>query len=180
MKEVWKDIPEFEDSYQISNLGNFRSKDRYARVCGGGERLVRGKALKNQRCSNGYVEVACTRSGKRKVFLLHRLVAKLFIPNPDELPEVNHIDENISNCRADNLEWCTSKYNANYGTRNERCLANNPQKRPVEQYTKDGEFVKRWEMIADAAKHVGIDGSAITRVCMGKQHTSAGFVWRYA
>lgn len=180
MQEIWKDVPGFEDSYQISNLGGFRSKDRYARVCGGGKRLIRGQKLKTIRCTNGYQEVVCSREKKRKVFLLHRLVAMVFIPNPNNLPEVNHRDENIKNCRADNLEWCTSKYNANYGTRTKRCLANNPQKQEVLQFDKYGKYLRKWDSINDAARHVGVDGSAITRVCKGKQHMSMGFVWRYA
>lgn len=180
MREIWKDIPEFEDSYQVSNFGGFRSKDRYAKVCGGGMRLVRGRVLKPQRCVNGYMEISCNREQQRRVFLLHRIVARLFVTNPNNYPEVNHKDEDIANCRADNLEWCTSKYNANYGTRTQRCLENNPQKRAVNQYTKDGEFIRRWGMIEEAARHVGVDGSAITRVCRGRQRTSKGFVWRYA
>lgn len=180
MQEIWKDIPNFEDSYQVSNLGRFRAKERKVRTFGGAYRTISAGIRKPNKCKNGYYEVFCNRAQKRQVFLLHRLVAQVFIPNPNNLPEVNHKDEDITNCRADNLEWCTSKYNANYGTRTQRCIENNPQKRPVNQYTKDGRFIKRWRMINDAARHVGVDGSAITRVCKGKQHTSMGYVWRYA
>lgn len=180
MQEIWKNVPDFEDSYEVSNLGRVRTKPHYVRVCGGGKRLVQPRIRKLGCGTNGYLQIGCCRESKTKLFLLHRLVAQVFIPNPNNLPEVNHKDEDITNCRADNLEWCTSKYNANYGTRTQRCIENNPQKRPVNQYTKDGRFIKRWRMINDAARHVGVDGSAITRVCKGKQHTSMGYVWRYA
>ena len=111
--------------------------------------------------------------------LLHRMVAMLFIPNPDNLPEVNHKDEDITNCRADNLEWCTSKYNANYGTRNERCFKNNPQKKSVRQLTLDGKVVKEYVSIGKAAKATGAYDSAIIKVCKGKQKTSVGYRWEY-
>lgn len=180
MTEIWKDIVGYEDAYQISNMGRFRSKDRYRAVCGGGKRFVKGKILKPTRCKNGYLEVDLRNDQGRKVILLHRVVAQHFIPNPDNLPEVNHKDEDITNCRVDNLEWCTSKYNANYGTRNQRCLANNPQKRAVIQCDMDGNEIRRYETIKEAADAVSVDGSAITRVCKGKQSHSRGYKWKYA
>lgn len=180
MIEIWKDVEDYEDSYQISNLGRIRSKDRYRKVCGGSQRFIKGKIIKPTKCRNGYLEASFARNQERRVFLLHRLVAKHFIPNPDNLPEVNHKDEDISNCRVDNLEWCTSKYNANYGTRTERCLKNNPQNKPVIQMMPDGTEINLYKTIADAAKMMGITDSPIIRVCKGKQKTACGYRWRYA
>lgn len=181
MQEVWKDVPEFEDSYQVSNLGNIRSKDRFVKTCGGGVRLAKARNIKPAKCVNGYLEAQLSKDGTRRVFLLHMLVTSLFIPNPNNYAEVNHKDENIQNCRADNLEWCTSKYNANYGTRNARCKESNKKyERSVIQYSKDGEFIKRWDCIADASRATGADESAIIRVCTNRQRTSLGFKWEYA
>lgn len=180
MTEIWKDIIGYEDSYQVSNMGRYRSKDRYRAVCGGSQRLIKGKILKPIVCANGYLEASIYNNQKRNVILLHRLVAIHFIPNPYGLPEVNHKDENIANCSADNLEWCTSKYNANYGTRNERCHANNPQKIAVNQYDMNGNYIKTYESISDAGRAVGVDYSAIIRVCKGKQQHSMGYKWKYA
>lgn len=100
MIEQWKKIT--NTNYEISNFG----------------RLMRNnKIIKPVKCSNGYLEYFLWKDGKRSVYLAHRLVAKYFIPNPNNLPQINHKDENIQNNNINNLEWCTSKYNANYGSR---------------------------------------------------------------
>lgn len=176
--EIWKDVPRFEGSYQVSNEGRIKSLARYVNVCGGGKRLIPERIIKPTVCKNGYLELQASRKCQKKVFLLHRLVATLFIENPDNLPEVNHKDEDISNCTVENLEWCTSKYNANYGTRNERCAAS--LSKPIKQYTKEGELVKEWNSIKDASRECNFNDAAIIRCCKGKQKTSYGFMWEYA
>lgn len=176
--ENWKDISGYEGYYQISNLGRIRSLDRYANVGGGGRRLVKGKIIKPVKCTNGYYEASLSYKGVRKVLLLHRVVAEAFIPNPNNLPEVNHKDENPANNEASNLEWCTSKYNANYGTRNERMMIGRETK-PVIQFDKDGTFIKRWDSMMDACREYGADISSMIRVCKGKQKTCKGFKWKY-
>lgn len=111
MKEMWKDILGYEGLYQVSNLGDVRSL-KYA----GGNKV---KMLK-QATVNGYKRVSLVKNGKGKNYLVHRLVAIAFIPNPDNLPIVNHKNEDKTNNNVNNLEWCTQEYNINYGTRNER------------------------------------------------------------
>lgn len=176
--EIWKDIIGYEESHQVSNMGRVRTKDRYANVGGGGRRRVSGKVIKPAVCTNGYLEAHLSVNGERKVFLLHRLVATHFIDNINGLPEVNHKDENIKNCAASNLEWCTSKYNANYGTRNERMMQGRTF-RKIRQYGKNGELIREWNKMSDAAREVGADISSIIRVCKGKQNTSMGYRWEY-
>ena len=176
--EIWKPIKDYEDCYEISNWGRVRSKDRYIRVCGGGERLIRGQIIKPMICTNGYYEICISRNKKRKVILLHRLVAIHFIENPNNYPEVNHKDEDITNNHVDNLEWCTSKYNANYGTRNQRCLEK-IIKKPVRQLSLDGELIEIFSAIKDAMRKTGVDESQIIRVCKGKNLTAGGFKWEY-
>lgn len=176
--EIWKDIAGYEGFYQISNLGRIRSLDRYANVCGGGKRLVKGQIIKPVICVNGYYEAHLRRYGIREVMLLHRVVAETFLDNPMNYPEVNHKDENPANNRADNLEWCTPKYNANYGTRNHRVLLCQDFK-PVIQFDKEGNFVKRWDSMGSACREVGADISSMIRVCKGKQKTCKGFKWEY-
>lgn len=119
MKEIWKDVIGFEGFYQVSNLGrvkklecitNFgRNKKRWP------ERIVQPTKDTN------YEFIRLGNKDKVWRTSVHRLVAIHFIPNPDNLPQVNHKDENGHNNHVDNLEWCTAKYNCNYGTRNERC-----------------------------------------------------------
>ncbi len=107
MKEIWKDIEGYEGLYQVSNLGDVRSL-KYA----GGNKV---KILK-QGNVNGYKRVSLHKNNKQKNYFVHRLVAMTFIPNPNNLPLVNHKDENKTNNSVDNLEWCTQKYNINYGS----------------------------------------------------------------
>ena len=179
MSEIWKPIIETEGKYEISNWGNVRGVDRYARVCGNGRRLVKGKMIKPCRCTNGYLTLNASMGNKTLHLLIHRLVAQYFIPNPNKYPEVNHKDENPENNHVDNLEWCTPKYNCNYGTRNQRCMEK-VIKKAVNQYTLDGEFVARYEMIKDAERKYGINSAQIVRVCKGKNRTAGGYIWKYA
>lgn len=178
MNEIWKDVRDFEGIYQVSNLGRLKALEREVLVCGGATRRIPEHIIKPMKCKNGYYEASFSLKQRRTVRLLHRVVADAFIPNPFNLPEVNHKDENIANCRADNLEWCTSKYNANYGTRNARMMVLRKTKR-VAQRTKDGEFINCFKSIADAERVTGVDNTTITRACKGKQKTAGGFVWQY-
>lgn len=110
--EEWKNIKRFEGLYQISNMGNVRSLN-----------YKRTHIIKNMRLrlnTNRYLSVILRNNNKSYPLMIHRIVAESFIPNPNNYKEVNHKDEDKTNNRTDNLEWCTSKYNANYGTRNIR------------------------------------------------------------
>ena len=109
--EIWKDIQGYEGLYQVSNYGNVKSLN-YRMT--GKERI-----LKSGKTVNGYLAVDLCKNGKRKHSLIHRLVAQAFLENPNNYPQVNHKDENKQNNHVSNLEFCTSFYNMNYGTRNE-------------------------------------------------------------
>ncbi len=117
MKEVWRDIPEYEGYYQVSNHGRVRSLDRV--IIGGGVNPVKnlkGRIIKACPDLVGYLIVGLSKNGKVTIKSPARLVAIQFIPNPNNLPQVNHKDENKANNREDNLEWCTCLYNVRYGT----------------------------------------------------------------
>lgn len=107
--EEWKDVPNYEGLYQVSNLGRIKSlRDKNGKA--------REKILKLKLSKFGYYQICLCKNGKQKWYFVHRLVALAFIPNPNNLPQINHIDENKTNNYVENLEWCTSKYNSNYGT----------------------------------------------------------------
>lgn len=116
MIEEWRKIVGYEGLYEVSSLGRVRSLDKYDSI----NRFYEGRILKLFADRLGYLSVVLYSNSKRKHYLVHRLVAEAFILNPDNLPQVNHRDENPSNDNVDNLEWCDGKYNVNYGTRIDR------------------------------------------------------------
>lgn len=115
MTEIWKDIEGYEGKYQVSNFGQVKSM------------IGQEKVLHPKKHRNGHLQIGLHKDKKRKTMYIHRLVAQAFIPNPDNLPCVNHKDENPNNNNVDNLEWCTQKYNCNYGTRVDRIMETKKQ-----------------------------------------------------
>lgn len=109
MQEIWKPIKGYEGLYEVSSLGNVKS-------------LRRNVFLKPGRKESGYLIVSLYKHNSGKNFYVHRLVAEAFIPNPDNLPIINHKDEVKTNNCVDNLEWCDYKYNNSFGTRIERMI----------------------------------------------------------
>lgn len=188
MEEIWKDIKGYENLYMISSYGRVKSVDKYDRL----GRFWKGKILKNNKQSNGYFSVGLSKNGKMKYFLIHRLVAEAFIPNPENYPCVNHKDENPSNNFVSNLEFCTYGYNNNYGTRNQRLseslkshsVSEQSKKKmsqiknkTVFQFTRDGKFVKQWKSVNEAEETLGI--WHISSCATGKRETAGGFKWSY-
>ncbi len=122
MKEIWKPILGFEGFYEVSNLGRIRSVDRVVTYSNGQKHLHKGCLLKPGVIQNNYLQVALCKDGVTKHFMVHRLVAETFLLNQDNLPQINHKDENPLNNIADNLEWCSSSYNINYGSRKDKVI----------------------------------------------------------
>lgn len=118
MEEIWKDIPGYEGLYQASTYGRIKSLRRY-RFNHNKKQIVEERILKPG-VVNGYLRVALWKDAKQKNILVHRLIALTFISNPNNYKEINHKDETRQNNHVDNLEWCSHKYNNNYGTINER------------------------------------------------------------
>lgn len=183
MKEIWKDIPDYEGLYQVSNLGRVKSLARIMPNSGtyGNYFTVKEKILKPHLHKTGYCSVKLSKNGKIYRITVHKLVATLFIKNPNNYPIINHKDENKSNNRADNLEWCTTKYNNNYGTRNER-LKNkliNKKGKQVLQYDLKGVFIQRYLSIGQASRKTKINRKCISYVCHNKRKTAGGYVWKF-
>ena len=176
MKEDWFDIKGFEGLYQISNLFDVRSVTR--RIKGGKNqedtgRIIQGKILKPYLYPNGYYGFELYKDGVVYHKLLHRLIAETFIPNPDNLPTVDHINRNTTDNRIENLRWCDMTIQNN----NRDIVGMNSKK--VIQYDLDGNIVKEWNSMADAKRN-GFSSSCICRCCQGKTKTYLNFVWKYA
>ena len=123
-------------------------------------------------------------NGKRRQYLIHRLVAEAFIPNPNHLPMINHKDEVKSNNTVGNLEWCDALYNNNYGTRNERLFESvcKPRMRAVLQYDKDGNLIQQFKSLSEASRVTGIAVQYIHSACHNRErrHGTKGYIFRFA
>lgn len=173
MKE-WKPVVGYEDYYLVSNEADVFS-------------LRNNRLIKVSDRGNGYYAVELNVNGKAKKESIHRLVAKAFIPNPDNLPFINHKDENPANNHADNLEWCTPKYNQNYGTIKERRKAHtvfkygddNPNSIPVYQFDLEGNFIARYGSAREAQRATELDAGVIGKVCKGIMKKYGGYYWSF-
>lgn len=177
MVEKWKDIAGYEGYYQVSNIGRVRSLDRVVVKSNGVKLTLKGQILSAKSDYHGYLRVNLSKSGKVKLKKVHRLVAEAFLPNPDNLPEINHKNEIKTDNRVDNLEWCSHLYNTNYGTRNHRLALQ--KAKPVIQLTLEGEFVNIFESIRDAERKLHINNTSIVKVLNGERKTAGGYIWKY-
>lgn len=163
MIEIWRDIKDYEGLYQVSNFGRVKN-------------VRTSKILKVKEHTRGYLKVCLCKDGKTKQFFVHRLVAQAFIPNPLNLPQVNHKIEGEEGKKintVENLEWCDAKYNMNYGTRNEKVS------KPVLQFSKNGCFVKEWSSVMEVQRQLGYGQGHISNCCNGKLKSAYGYIWRY-
>lgn len=181
--EEWKPVPAWNGRYWVSNLGRIKN--------GSGKILRPGQ---NRKSGGGYLYLCAQdrRKGfeRRENLYLHRLVAELWVPNPLNKPCVNHLDEDISNNRFDNLAWCTAKENVNYGSHNAKVSAAKTgmkcpwRNRAVLQFDARGVFIKKWKSIREAAFAIkspdAFFENRISSCCRGTLKTAGGYVWRYA
>ena len=169
--ETWRPVRDYEGLYEVSNLGQVRSLDRWIN-----NRYIQGCILRPWN-AHGYNLVMLCKDALRKRASIHRLVAEAFIPNPDNLPEVNHKDECKTNNHVENLEWCDREYNQEYGTARERSTLE--QRKQVEQLTLDGRHVAYFSGLRIVSRELQMDSSLIAKVCRGQKKTAYGYQWRY-
>lgn len=166
-KEVWKSIPGFP-GYEVSNHG--RVKGRKATF------------LRPVRNHKGYLYVSLYISRHRHNKFIHRLVAENFVNGYSEGLFVNHLDEDKTNNRFDNLEWVTNHENNVYGTRCAKVkakLTNGKCSKPVAQFTRKGELVNVFPSTIEAERQLGLHQANICRCALGKAPTAYGYIWRY-
>ena len=187
MEEVWLPIDGYE-GYQVSNYCRIKSLTRTKTCKGNGIWKVEEKIMKpHLQC--GYLRVGLCKNGVHKQFFVHVLGMNAFMPNINNLPEINHKDENKTNNfiwvnedgtvdpDKSNLEYCDKNYNANYGTRNTRIKK--AQGVEVNRFSKDGVYIDYFESAAEAERVLKIPNQNINKCCQGKRKTAGGYIWRY-
>lgn len=167
-EEIWKDITGYEGKYQVSSEGQVKTLARNFIDKSGRRQNIKERIMKLQTNKDGYKTVNLYNGcGKGKTLFVHRLVCETFHPNPDNKPQVNHIDEDKTNNRACNLEWVTPAENL-------KTLS-----KPVGQYTLEGELIKIWKSAKHAEREGGFNRACISKVAKQKQKSHRGYRWRY-
>lgn len=178
-KEEWRPVVGFEGAYEVSSLGVIRSLER--KDSRGS--VVRPQIMKQYPICGGYLRVYLTKDGKQHPIPVHRVVAGAFIPNPNNLPQINHKNEIKTDNFVGNLEWCTAKYNSNYGTRKERVAKSRGMR--VARMDADGNVLEVYDSISDATRKMG--GGSIGNIWAvvrgyradGVSHNTAfGYRWK--
>ena len=183
---TWKDIEGYNGKYQISDTGAVRS-------------FMKGKSIimKQRRDKDGYMLISLYKDKKPKTYKVHRLVAQHFLPNIENYPQINHINEKKDDNHASNLEWCDCKYNINYGNHNTRCAeslrgkkhtaeriekirANAPGSKKVIMLTPDKERIREFRSASEAARYLNGSATNVTAVIRGRSKTYKGYIFAYS
>lgn len=167
-QEIWKDIQGYEGLYQVSNFGNVKSVKRMG---------TNGGTLAKSYYKIGYEKTLLCKGNKRKTYKTHLLVAQAFIPNPENKPQINHIDGNKQNNCVDNLEWCSAKENMEHAIRTGLRTFDYLCK-PIAQI-KNGEIIATYKSIQDVKRKYGYNTTNICRTAKGIWKSAYGFQWKY-
>lgn len=191
--EVWKDIKDYEGLYQVSDMGRVKilAKSWYSGKSNLVKHVGKEKIKALRKVPKGYVFTTLHKNGVSESCFIHRLVAEAFLPNPNNLPEVNHLFGIKDDNRVTELEWCTHSGNVLHAFRTglkqaseyikkPKFLTENGNAKKVIQLTISGEPIKEWDCVKLAADTLKIKQGNIANCARGRQHTAHGFKWEYA
>lgn len=188
--EEWRDIEGYIGLYQVSSWGRVKSLERTVWDNRGYYKTISERILKGGKTMDGYLQASLCKEGKKKLYLVHRLVCEAFCENPHGYLEVNHINENKADNRACNLEWVSHKENLNHGTRNERASEKLRGKKQTEEHVRKrsravtatnkvtGQTII-FPSVREASRQTGIDLGSICSCCQGKRHSAGNYIWHY-
>lgn len=185
MQEIWKDINEFEGYYMISSYGRVKSVIRTVKSCDriGGYRTVNERIMSTRIDKYGYLTVKLNKDGHFKHCTIHRLLAQAFIPNPNNLPSINHKDENKLNSTISNLEWCSVQYNNLYNHRQEKIAIklreNNKTGKAILQFDACGNIINEFSSLRDLNRKLGVSRTEVRNCCIGNRSSYHGCMWKY-
>lgn len=176
--EIWIPLKDFEDCYEISNYGNIRTIPRMVKVNNNGYIKIKQIYKYQKEHYKGYLQVSLKKDGKKYKKYVHRLVAENFLLNPNNLPQVNHKDENKKNNHVDNLEWCTNEYNLNYGTRLKRINESRKKYLGVSTYNSKKVMYNSiiYDSISKAANANNISEYYIIKHCNDENNKNCKFI----
>jgi hypothetical protein len=175
--EEWRDIPGYEGRYQVSSLGRVKSLARVVPNLRYGSQNRNERIMKQCKCSKkGYLKLGLQLNGKQKLFSVHRLVARAFIPNPNNKSQVNHLNGKNDNS-VGSLEWATQSENMKHAY---ATGLNRGFKKKIKQFTKEGLFIKEFESISSASRFLKIPNQNISVCALGIKKSAGGFVWNYS
>lgn len=163
MIEEWQTV-QVSNLYEISNIGRIRNKKTQ-------------KIISQRKNNGGYMIANLYKNGVPKTYIVHRLVADVFLPKEQGKNYVNHRDEDKTNNSVNNLEWCDVLYNNTYGTRIEN--ASKKVRKAINQYDKNNNFIRTWSSASEVEKRLKYFGSNICTCCKGRQKTAYGYKWKY-
>lgn len=179
-EEIWKNIRNYEDYYEVSNFGRVRSKNRIIEQECKGKKVnftYKGSILKQQLINSGYYVVSLSKSSIQKKFLVHRLVAETFLDNPKNYSQINHVDENKLNNNLDNLEWCNAKYNILYNNRAIKIGRKLGKK--VFVYDKEHKLIHIFNSSKEASYFLCIPDRGIRKACTRNNNLYKNYIWSY-
>lgn len=182
-KEVWKDIPKYEGYYQVSNLGRVKAIERVVCINESKSTRLKEHIMKQRKTDKGYMVVRLSKDGKANNKFVHVLVLESFCKRPYGLTQINHKDENKSNNRLENLEYCDNVYNQNYGScssnKSKSTINDIRKSKKVVQFMKDGTLIKEFPSLHEVERTLGFQHGHVRDACSGKLHTAYGYKWKW-